>query len=35
MWNVIGKALLKLGKWCVGNPEEVIAIVKAAKEIKK
>ena len=35
MWKQLGKALAKAAVWCVGHPDEVVAIVTAAKAVKK
>lgn len=34
-WKKLGKGLVKVGEWVIGNPDEVIAIVQAGKKIKK
>jgi hypothetical protein len=34
MWNVIGKLLVKVALWAVNHPDEITAVVEAAKSAK-
>ena len=35
VWHSIGAALVQLGAWCIGHPDQVMAVVLAVQSSKK
>jgi hypothetical protein len=35
MWSKLGKLFLKLGSWCIANPEKILTIVEDIQKAKK